>query len=108
MQQDSARLEAFMKDRGLSQQKLAEMALVSQATVSRARSGSPQRHGQARGRLFTFLENELSRSQTTGSGRDQVLSAFDRIWDGSEVHAAAVAKVIEALDALRPIEKQKE
>ncbi|HEY1754436.1 MAG TPA: hypothetical protein VGG72_03505 [Bryobacteraceae bacterium] len=50
----------------------------------------------------------MSRSQTTGSGRDQVLSAFDRIWDGSEVHAAAVAKVIEALDALRPIEKQKE
>src|ERR1700689_1094451 len=107
MQQDSARLEAFMKDRGLSQQKIAAIALVSQATVSRARSRSRQRHGRARERLFTFLENELRRSPAAGgSGRDQVLSAFDRIWDGSEVHAAAVAKVIEALDALRPIEKQ--
>jgi transcriptional regulator with XRE-family HTH domain len=107
MQQDSARLEAFMKDRRLSQQKLAELAVVSQSTVSRARHGSLQRHGRAREKLFTFLENELSRTPTAGSGRDQVLNAFDRIWDGSEVHAAAVAKVIEALDGLRSIEKQK-
>jgi len=34
--------------------------------------------------------------------------AFDRIWDGSELHAAAVVKVIEALVDLRPFEKQKE
>jgi transcriptional regulator with XRE-family HTH domain len=107
MQQDSARLEAFLRDRSLSEQQMAEMAGVSQSTVSRARHGSPQRHGGARERLFTFLENELNGSATAGSGRDQVLNAFDRIWDGSEVHATAVAKVIQALDGLRPMEKQK-
>jgi transcriptional regulator with XRE-family HTH domain len=108
MQQDSGRLEAFLEERGLSQAKVAELAGVSQSTVSRAVRRSQQRKGQARKKLFTFIENDFSRSATAGSGRDQVLNAFDRIWDGSEVHAVAVAKVIEALDGLRPIDKQKE
>jgi hypothetical protein len=50
----------------------------------------------------------LNRATIAGTGRDQVLGAFDRIWDGSELHAAAVVKVIEALVDLRPFEKQKE
>jgi len=108
MQQDSARLEAFLKDRNLTEHEVAVMAGVSQSTVSRARHVSAQRSGRARKRLFIFLENELSGNVTAGSGRDQVLNAFDGIWDGSEIHATAVAKVIHALDGLRPLKKQKE
>jgi transcriptional regulator with XRE-family HTH domain len=108
MQQDSARLGALMNERGLSQDELAECAGVSQSTVSRALRKGPQRNGRARLVLFTFVENELNRTATAGTGRDQVMGAFDRIWDGSEVHAAAVVKVIEALMDLRPFEKQKE
>lgn len=108
MQQDSARLKALMNERRLSQEQLAESAGVSQSTISRALRKGPQRNGRARTILFTFVENELSRTATVGIGRDQVLGAFDRIWDGTEIHAAAVVKVIEALVDLRPFEKQKE
>jgi class 3 adenylate cyclase len=108
MQQNSARLEALMNERRLSQEQLAESAGVSQSTVSRALRKGPQRNGRARAILFTFVENELNRTVPVGTGRDQVLGAFDRIWDGTELHAAAVVKVIEALVDLRPFEKQKE
>lgn len=108
MQQDSARLEAFMKARRLSQQQVAKFAGVSQATVSRALRIDPRRSGRGRAILFTFVESEVNRAAPAGIGRDQVLDAFDRIWDGSELHAAAVVRVIEALVNLRPFEKQKE
>lgn len=91
-----------------SQEQVAEFAGVSQSTVSRAIRKDRRRNGRARAALFTFLENELKRATVAGTGRDQVLGAFDRIWDGSEVHAAAVVKVIDALGDLRPFEKQKE
>jgi len=84
MQQDSARLEAFMAARRWSQEQVAESAGVSQSTVSRALRKGPQRNGRARTVLFTFIENELDSTAIAGSGRDQVLNAFDRIWDGCE------------------------
>jgi len=108
MQQDSARLEELKTARRWSQEQVAESAGVSQSTVSRALRKGPQRNGRARTALFSFVENELNRATIAGTGRDQVLGAFDRIWDGSELHAAAVVKVIEALVDLRPFEKQKE
>jgi len=37
-----------------------------------------------------------------------VINAFEKIWDGSEAHAAAVAKIIEALEGMRPSESEKE
>jgi len=40
--------------------------------------------------------------RTAHADRTHVLQAFDRIWGTSQAHAAAVAKVIDALDALRP------
>lgn len=97
-----------MKARGLTQEKLSGLTGVSQSTISRALRTRPQRQGRARAALFTFVENEWRPSTTSRVGKDRVLHAFDRIWDGSEVHASAVAKVIDALDGLRPFEKQKE
>jgi hypothetical protein len=35
-------------------------------------------------------------------GGDQVLNAFSRIWDGTEAHAAAIAKIIDATKGLGP------
>lgn len=108
MQRNSVQLRAIMKARGLTQEKLSKLTGVSQPTISRVLRKRPQRQGRARETLFTFVENEWDLSATSRVGRDRVLHAFDRIWDGSEVHATAVAKVIDALDGLRPFEKQKE
>jgi hypothetical protein len=36
-------------------------------------------------------------------GVQRVVTAFERIWDRTDEHAAAVARIIDALDDLRPV-----
>src|SRR5579862_7868661 len=90
----------FMEKAGLSQSQLAKQARVSQPTVSRALSRQPGRSGRARNRLFNFIQKKSSASG--GQRQGVVMQAFERIWDGSAVHAEAVAKVIDAMQGLKP------
>jgi predicted transcriptional regulator len=97
---------AYMAAHGLSQTRMAKAAAVSQATVSRALRGVPERTGRARSRLFIYIHEEMRRSGTVHGPKEQVLQAFDRIWGTSDAHASAMAKVIEALDGLRPVAQE--
>jgi predicted transcriptional regulator len=92
----------FMEKAGLSQSQLAKQARVSQPTVSRALSKEPGRSGRARNKLFIFIHNKSS--SNGGQKQGVVMQAFERIWDGSAVHAEAVAKVIDAMQGLKPSE----
>lgn len=86
---------------GLTQAQLAKAAKVHQSTVSRTLAQAEvHRQGKARGRLLAYVRNALRGGTTTG--RDKVLTAFDSVWDGSEEHASAVARVIDALADFRP------
>jgi len=85
---------------------MADLAGVSQPTVSRALSGSPKRNGKGRSRLFIFMQQELKREGLAHAGKSEVLQAFERVWDASEAHAAAIAKVVDALDGIRPLDKK--
>jgi hypothetical protein len=93
-------IRQFMASAGLSQSQLAKRAGVSQPTVSRALSKQPERIGRAWNKLFTFIQQ--SPTPDDGPGHGIVLQAFERIWDGSAVHAEAVAKVIDAMEGLKP------
>ena len=107
MQQVSAvDLRAFMDRRGLNEAKLASLAGVSQATVSRALTGSPKRTGKARSLLCIYIHNELKQEGLAHAEKSEVLKAFERVWDTSEAHAAAMAKVVDALEGLRPHNKE--
>jgi hypothetical protein len=86
----------------MSESALARRAGVSQSTVSRAIAGIGIRHGAARSKLFRFIHNH-STSLPPKKGAQRVLTAFERIWDRTEEHADAVARIISALDNLRPI-----
>jgi len=103
MQEPAVELLAFMNARSLKQTQIAKLAHVSQPSVSRAlKVGTRKRRGSAYTRLFSYIHKETRRLRTAHADRTHVLQAFDRIWGTSQAHAAAVAKVIDALDALRP------
>jgi transcriptional regulator with XRE-family HTH domain len=96
MQEVASKLRAFIDATGLTQQQLARAANVSQSTVSRALAGKHIRNGAAKRRLFIYAniaDSEASR---------QVQLAFEAIWDGTDEHAAAIARIIEALSGLQP------
>jgi transcriptional regulator with XRE-family HTH domain len=92
-----------MRDVRLSQAELAKLAGVSQATVSRALRETNQKHSDARKKLFIYAGLEdMSDPSSTARGINLVSAAFSKIWDGSDAHALAVARIIESLDGLRP------
>lgn len=91
-----------MREQDLSQAELAKRAKVDQSTVSRALKGQPIRRGAAKARLYRLAKiNAYAELSDAGRGRQHVLAAFERIWDYSEEHAEAIAKVIEATSGLR-------
>jgi transcriptional regulator with XRE-family HTH domain len=93
----AGKIRQYMNKHGITQREMAQVAGVSQATVSRALKGKALRHGMARSRLFIkikFNESALIKA------RGRVLTAFDAIWDYSEGHADAVARVIDDLGKL--------
>ena len=103
MQDSAAQLRTFMKDHRLTQKALAHRANVSQSTVSRALANAPIRHGEARSRLFDYASIHEQQNRAEAHGSRRVLKAFKRVWDGSDGHADAVARIIEATADLRPM-----
>jgi len=104
MQEESfaQQLLEFMKSRHLSQAIVAKAAKISQSTVSRALKGHFERQGKAKARLFIYMQQESRADVLRGKGKDKVVNAFQSIWDGSEEHASAIAKIINASKGLRP------
>ena len=92
-----------MRRERLDQAALAQAAGVSQPTVSRALSGAPVRQGAAYRKLLAYIDARSGRHRPDiERGKRRVTKAFEKIWDGSEVHAAIIAQIIEDLAGLRP------
>lgn len=99
-------LKRVMRVNHLTQEQLAEAAQVHQSTVSRL-LGEPSavRLGRGRAKLIAYAHHALAGELARGS--DKVLRAFESMWDGSEEHASAIAKMIDAVSDLRPTKKVK-
>jgi DNA-binding LacI/PurR family transcriptional regulator len=107
MQEENAAklVEQVIRLNRLTQAGLAKAAGVHQSTVSRVlEERTIRRQGQARARLLAYARNALRGEMV--KGREKVLTAFESVWDGSEEHAAAVARIIDALADLRPSKAQ--
>lgn len=101
-EETAAKILAYMSQHGLTQQELADKAHVSQPTVSRAINGRRLRRGAARRKLFTCVGIDESRQVSVLlNARKRVLAAFERIWDRTDAHAEAIARVIDALGEFR-------
>lgn len=79
----------------MTQSELAREAGISQASVSRATIGKPERTGRARARLFNYM-------QQAQAAAEPALAAVTETWDGSDEHAQALAKLILASGELWP------
>jgi transcriptional regulator with XRE-family HTH domain len=103
LMQEGEQLRAFMQKRRLNQPQLAAAANVSQSTVSRTLRGAAKRYSKARLRLLAYAGITESAAEIPGgSATERVVNAFKRIWDGTEVHAAKIVEVIDALSGLHP------
>ena len=104
MQDENAEAELIqrlLRISGQTQAQLADAAGVHQSTVSRVLECKKVfRQGKARARLIKHARNALRGD--FAEGRDKVLLAFDSTWDGSEEHASAIARMIDAVANLRP------
>jgi transcriptional regulator with XRE-family HTH domain len=94
-------LRRYMNEKQLSQKDIAKQVGVHQSTVSRALSGEVLRRGKGRQQLCKYMQ-QLIKPQDWLDGKDIVVSAFESIWDGSDDHAAAIARIIRASEGLRP------
>jgi transcriptional regulator with XRE-family HTH domain len=87
-----AAIFAYRRAEGITQKALAQQARVSQSTVSRAERSLPIRDGEARNRLFTYMQ----RVRPTTDDAEPALTAVRETWDGTEAHAEALATLIRA------------
>ncbi len=108
MQDDSlvSLLKAFMDQCHLSQADVAKAVRISQASVSRALAGNAKRHGGARAKLFRYMQNHTDPDDSSTKGNKKVMRAFEAVWDGSEAHALALARIIKASEGLRPMKRR--
>jgi transposase len=93
----SSLVREFLEVEGISQKELAGRADVSQSTVSRAIAGVPEKRSVARRRLFSYMQKHRSETMP-----EAISSALRHVWDGSDMHALALARIIEATDGLHP------
>jgi len=105
MQDASTLLKMIMDVTGLKQEAIAIKAGVSQATVSRMLRVAPKRRSEPQALLCKYIHDEAAVLMAKEKGRE-VMEAFARIWDGTDEHASAVVKIINALDGLRPSGKK--
>jgi transcriptional regulator with XRE-family HTH domain len=93
----SSAVRRYLQLRHETQKELADAAQVNQATVSRVLRGEPSRAGKATRRLAQFMHEEGFLGTP-----DEALGALRDTWDGSDEHAAALARLILASKDLWP------
>lgn len=98
-------IRTYMARERLSQSELANRVGISQSTVSRALKQDRLRSSQADSRLFSFMQQAGMIGRPPAAVEQLVLSAFEGVWDRTEEHANAVAKIIKATEGLRPVKK---
>ncbi len=87
-----AQLDALLARDGITQAELADLAGVSQPTVSRARRRVPRRNSESYSRLCRYIREESEEITLPRT----VCDALAEIWDGSPEHAEALATLIRA------------
>jgi transcriptional regulator with XRE-family HTH domain len=91
-----------MEANGLTQAEFAKASKVNQSTVSRILRENPRRHGKALKAICNYAGIELENAGTsTTEPKKLIMDTFMKIWDGTDLHAETVARIIVALQNVR-------
>ena len=102
MQLISHKLRAFMEANGLTQNELAKAVTVNQSTVSRILHENPRRCGRALRAICKYAGIDLEDAGTsTTEPKRLIMDTFMKIWDGTDLHAETIARIIVALQNVR-------
>jgi len=91
------------KTLGLSQETIAASIGASQSQVSRVLAGTAKRRSKLFDRVCKYVNSVASPVGSPSKAGEAILQeALGEVWDGSELHAEAMATVIRSLGAFRP------
>lgn len=93
-------LRATFQAAHLSQSTLSELTGIHQSQISRILSGQVRRTSKNVISLCKFAENLHNKRKSPKKIPSVLLNALEQTWDGSTIHADAIAKVILSLNGL--------
>lgn len=96
-------IETLMAEKSLNQMQLAQLAKISQSTISRLRRGDVhERSGGARLKLLRYAKSQgLAIEDQAQAGQRRIMRVLEKLWDGSPGQLEAIVKVLQALAGLR-------
>ena len=85
---------------GIAQSQIAEALKVSQSQVSRVLSGTSKRHTRLLDEICIYVNSHMHEVMPPPAlSSTELTDAIASVWDGTPVHARAIAKVIRSLGA---------
>ena len=95
-----ADLKAHFKSSGLTQSEYSKKSGVNQATISRLLKTESNRTRLSSGlvKLWNYASINIYRHKVNDiMTQTELLNALESVWDGTESHAKALTKLLEAL-----------
>ncbi len=87
---------------GITQSQVAEAMNVSQSQVSRVLSGASKRHTRLMDEICIYVNNYMHKmTPLLVLENPEINEAIAEVWDGSSLHAHAIAEVIRSLGAFK-------
>lgn len=101
------RAAEICRHKGISQSQIAAAVGASQPQVSRILAGRGQRQSRLFEEVCLYVERfDVGVSTDAVRANEELIEALSSIWDGTAMHARAIACVIRSLAALKPLHAQ--
>lgn len=96
---------AHAKKHGLTQEQIAEALGASQSQVSRILSGASKRRSRLLNEVCKYVFSVQETQAVRVEDCQELMAAIEEVWDGTPIHARALATVIRSLGLLQGVDR---
>lgn len=96
---------AHAKKHGLTQEQIATALGASQSQVSRILSGASKRRSRLLNAVCKYVFSVQERQAVRVEDCQELMAAIEEVWDGTPIHARALATVIRSLGLLQGVDR---